>query len=617
MENSIDKLEADRKTIAEMLSNKYSVDYFQREYKWGRKQVEELLEDLKAKFNDYFSLGQTLEEVEEYGYYYLGSVILSKEGGKFSIIDGQQRLTTLTLLLIYLYNAQKELEDDEKADIARLIKSSKFGKSSFNMHVPDREECIKALFKGEDYNDKDANESVKNIIDRYEDIGELLSDDFLKDTLRFFTEWLINKVVMVQIVAFSDQDAYRIFETMNDRGLNLNSAEMLKGFLLSGIRNETEKNALNDVWKKNMKKLSDCDKEGDLEFFKSFLRAKFAETIRPSKKGAPNEDFEKIGTRFHSWVRDNDSKVRIESDNDIINLLKKEIPFYVDTYMKIVKAREKFDDKLPYIYYIKNSLAPSLYLPLLLAPVKIEDSAETINKKLNIVAAFLEMFLVFRSVNRKSNAQTTIRYNMYTLVKDIRNSSVKELAEIMRSKVDNFDVTLDGMDDLMLGGKNKWFIKLLLARITRWLEEQCGIESSFVSYVDREQKKPFEIEHIWPDKFEEHKDEFEQRNDFNDHRNRLGALILIQNGPNQSYNDMPYEEKVEYYYGQNLLAKTLNKKCYEKNPTFLKFIEDEDLRFQPYEHFKKKNIEERQILYSKIAKKIWNREIFESLVQDE
>ena len=615
MENSIDKLDVRDDPIKKMLNDKYTVDYFQREYKWTRKQVEELLDDLRTKFRNYFSSGQKLKDIENYGHYYLGSVILCKKGEKFSIIDGQQRLTTLTLLLIYLYNTQRGLNEDEKPDIANLIRSTNLGELSFNMNVPDREECIKALFRGQEYNNKDANESVKNITDRYEDIESLLSD-VPEDEIRFFTEWLINKVIMVKIVAFSDQYAYSIFETMNDRGLNLTSTEMLKGFLLSGISDQKEKDGLNEIWKKNMKKLNDHSEEGD-DFFKVFLRAKFAETIRASKKGSSNEDFEKIGTRFHSWVRDNKgpSKVSIEDETGRANLIKDKIPFYTDIYIKIIEAIEKFDEKLPYIYYIKENLAPSLYLPLLLAPIKIEDNDETIDKKLNIVAAFLEMLSVLRSVNRKSNSQTTLRQNLYTLVKDIRDSSVEDLAEIMFSRVDKLDITLDSMDDLILRSKNKSFIKFLLARITAWIEEKCGNSSNFVTYLDKKQQKPFEIEHILPDKFQEH-GEFQQKHDFDNYRNRIGALLLIQSGFNQSYNDLPYEQKRKHYYTHNILAKTLCDECYEKDPSFLKFIKDQDLKFEPYKYFKKEQIDKRQSLYKEIAKKIWNKEIFRNLAEE-
>jgi uncharacterized protein with ParB-like and HNH nuclease domain len=87
------------RTVRELLANrKYSIDYYQREYKWHKKQVTELLDDLAAKFSDSYEEGDNRSAVADYGHYFLGSIIISDKDGQKFIIDGQQRLTTLTLL---------------------------------------------------------------------------------------------------------------------------------------------------------------------------------------------------------------------------------------------------------------------------------------------------------------------------------------------------------------------------------------------------------------------------------------------------------------------------------------------------------------------------------------
>src|SRR6266498_760451 len=147
------------KTVRELLTNmKYSIDYYQREYKWTTKQVQELLEDLIGRFEEDYDEAHERHEVANYGHYFLGSIVISaKNGGKF-VIDGQQRLTTLTLLLIFLHNVQRERE--QQIHIKDMIFSEKYGKRSFNIEVEERVRCMEALFNQEDFDEADQPESV-------------------------------------------------------------------------------------------------------------------------------------------------------------------------------------------------------------------------------------------------------------------------------------------------------------------------------------------------------------------------------------------------------------------------------------------------------------------------
>lgn len=69
------------------------------------------------------------------------------------------------------------------------------------------------------------------------------------DALPYFIDWLLRHVHLVEITAYSDEDAYTIFETMNDRGLSLTQTEMLKGYLLANISDPTKRAQANDQWR--------------------------------------------------------------------------------------------------------------------------------------------------------------------------------------------------------------------------------------------------------------------------------------------------------------------------------------------------------------------------------
>lgn len=611
---NIEAVKADAKTVREILDkNKYEIDVFQREYAWGRKQIEQLLADLESKFQADYDESHERKDVQKYSRYYLGSIIISLKDNKRSIIDGQQRLTSLTLLLIYLNNLQKL--QSEKVQINDLIFSEKYSEKSYNLQIPDRKDCIDALYNNQEYDPSGKVESVKNIVARYQDIVELFPEELRGKALPYFIDWLIDNVMFVEIKTYSDEDAYTIFETMNDRGLNLTPTEMLKGYLLSNVESPEKKLELNELWKKRISELHAFDKEEDLEFFKAWLRSKYAETIRPGKKGAENEDFEKISTRFHSWVRDNKDSIGLTRYSSFYDFINTQFNFYSKIYLKIYNASIKPQDGLEHVFYIESRGFPSsFYSPLIMSPIKVDDDSKTIEKKIALVARFLETFIVYRSVNYRTLGSSAIRYTMFSLIKEIRNKDVQELSEILKEKIKGFEENLDGMMNFRLHQQNKRLIQFILARITNYIEKKCGVQSNFDDYISKEIEKPYEIEHIWADKFGEHKDEFSQENEFEDYRNKIGALILIPEGFNQSYGDLPYEKKLPHYFGQNLLAKTLSPQCYENNPSFMKYKTESGIPFKPHEHFKKQDILERQKLYQKICEEIWNLKGFDEIV---
>jgi uncharacterized protein with ParB-like and HNH nuclease domain len=609
----INKIDADDKTLKEILdTQKYSIDYFQREYRWERKHIEQLLTDLEASFFNNYNPEHQRKEVEYYNSYYLGPIVISNKDDTLSIIDGQQRLASLTLLLIYIHNLQKGTPSPEHID--SLIRSTKFGKHSYNLNIEERIKCFDALFGKGEYDVNGKGESVQNLVARYEDIKELFSEELKGDALPFFIDWLKEKIVFVRIVAYSDENAYTIFETMNDRGLNLTPTEMLKGYLLSKIPNDQKPN-LNDLWRKKIGELHEWDKSEDLEFFRAWLRAKYADTIRPGRKGAANEDFEKIGTSFHSWVKDRLRLIGLNKNSDFIDFVQNRLDFYSRLYLKIVQAQWTFIKGLEYLFYIEHyGIAYSLSYPLLMSPIKITDDEDTINKKLNTVARFIEVFTVYRSVNYRTLAQSSIRYTLYSLVKEIRDKSPKELIKIFKKRIREFDEDLSGLLNFGLHQQNKRFVRYLLARITNFIEAESGIPSSFENYMSDSIKKPYQIEHIWSDDFEAHNNDFDQRDEFCNYRNMVGGLLLLPKGTNQSFSDAPYAKKLPHYLKENLLAKSLHEDCYKKNPNFLKFKEDSGINFKAHQQFRRIDLLERAELYKTICGIIWSLEGFDEIL---
>lgn len=155
------------RTIKELLQSRpFSIDEYQREYKWGRKNIEELVSDLQDKFEDSYQQGDTPRAASGYASYFLGSIIVTRRGNKNYLVDGQQRVTSLTLLLIYLYRAAKDRALAVTSTIEPLIFSDNYGEQQFNLDIAERVPVIRALFKGQDYNADGKEESIQRILAR-------------------------------------------------------------------------------------------------------------------------------------------------------------------------------------------------------------------------------------------------------------------------------------------------------------------------------------------------------------------------------------------------------------------------------------------------------------------
>ena len=593
------------KTVRELLGGaKFAIDYYQREYRWETKQVAELIDDLAEKFVESHEAGNERHAVEHYGHYFLGSIIISDKDGHKFIIDGQQRLTSLTLMLIHIY---RQLDDGEqKGQLADLIFSQKFGKRSFNLDVPERTPCMEALFAGTHFEEHNQPESVVNILHRYQDIEENFPEELTGEALPYFADWLIENVHLVEITAYSDADAYTIFETMNDRGLSLTPTDMLKGYLLANITNSEHRTEASLVWRRHVSALQELGKEEEADAIKAWLRSQHAQTIRERKRGAQPRDFDLIGTEFHRWVRDHEEDLGLSGSVAFSRFIQEDFAFYTYWYERIRQAAQKLTEGLEAIHFnAQNDF--TLQYPVLLAPLRPGEGDNEILRKLRVVSAYLDILINRRIWNLRWIDYATMQYAMFLTMREIRGKTVSELAALLTERLAAEDEkTFSNNDRFRLHSMNGKQIHRLLARMTDHVETHAGRASRYAEYIQRRGKNGYEVEHVWADHPEQHTDEFSHSADFAEYRNRIGGLLLLPKSFNASYGDLPYEKKREHYYGQNLLAQSLHDKAYVHDPGFHKFVDSSCLPFRPHAEFKKADLDARQDLYRKLAELIWD-----------
>lgn len=599
------KIDGQRRSVRELLdSRKYSIDYYQREYKWQKKQVTELIADLASKFLESHDAGKDRAAVEKYGHYFLGSIIVSDKDGQRFIIDGQQRLTTLTLLLIFL---RRSLVDSGQAEqLASLIFSERYSKRSFNLDVPERTPCMEALYAGEEFAGADASESVGNILARYGDLGEQFPEELGGAALPYFVDWLRDNVHLIEITAYCDGDAYTIFETMNDRGLSLAPADMLKGYLLANIDETERRNRASGVWKKQVRALSELGKDEDADGIKAWLRSQYAKSIRERKRGAEPQDFDLIGTGFHRWVREHEEALGLTGSPAFARIIERDFAFYTRWYEYLRRAGDTLTAGMESVYFNAQHNF-TLQYPLLLASLTVRDDEVSVLRKLRIVGAWLDILIHRRLWNSRAIDYSTMQYAMFLVMRAIRGSNALGLVEMLRDRLDTesepFAVN-DRNARFGLHGRNRPQIHRLLARITDYVEAESGGPGRYPEYATRG-RKGYEIEHIWANHSARHVDEFDHPSEFSEYRNRIGGLLLLPKSFNASYGDLPYAEKREHYVSQNLLARSLHEQAYVRNPGFRKFIAARGLPFRAHAVFKRADLDARQELYRQLAERIW------------
>jgi len=598
------KIDGKAKTVRELLKGvKYSIDYYQREYKWHDKQIRELVDDLSGKFLEEYQPGHERTKVADYPHYFLGSIIISEKETASFIVDGQQRLTSLTLLLVLLRNLQKDRS--KKVNVDELIFSEKFDQKSFNIHVDERTPAMEALYDGLPIDVTGRPESVQNLIQRYQDLDQAFPDELRGDTLPYFIDWLLENVHLVEITAYSDDDAYTIFETMNDRGLSLSPTDMLKGYLLANM-NEQKRTTANMRWRDRIRVLNDAGKEVESDCFKAWFRSQYATKIRERKRGAKPEDFDRIGTEFHRWLRDAADNIGLTQSDDFYHFIDRDFDFYSRQYLRIVGASEGLVAGLEHIFYNAQH-GFTLQNMLLLAPLTPDDDAATVNSKLVITARYIDILLTWRLWNFRSIAYSTMQYAMFLVMRDIRGLDAPALAAKLHESLLKEKETFISNDRLRVHQQNRYALHRILARLTDYVETQSGQPSHYAEFVSEGESR-YEVEHIWADHAERHTVEFDHAADFAEYRNRIGGLLLLPKKSNASYGDMTYAEKLPHYLKQNLLAQSLHEQCYQRNPGLAQFMQRSGLPFKAHGEFKKADLEERSVLYRQLAELIWNPE---------
>lgn len=208
--------------------DKYRIPIYQRNYDWGEKESLQLIQDI-ADF------ASTRKEKK----YYIGSLVVfarNKEGQEyFETIDGQQRLTTLTILMDVLKTKQ-----EVKDKVSWFVP----GRMTYD-HRPESDEALFLLFQGKLSDHQSANSIVDVFRIIQKNIKSIVADNGL--SLEDFVDYLLSNVIIMRIPVPRDTELNHYFEIMNSRGEQLEKHEVLKANLMNSL-DEKCHFLFNEIW---------------------------------------------------------------------------------------------------------------------------------------------------------------------------------------------------------------------------------------------------------------------------------------------------------------------------------------------------------------------------------
>ncbi|MEU4473029.1 DUF262 domain-containing protein [Micromonospora sp. NPDC023888] len=591
-------------TIQQLFSQfQFRLDPYQREYSWGRKDVKALIDDLTRHFAEDWTPGHQRREARRYQPYFLGPFVYYRDEDLAALVDGQQRITTLHLLLLHLRRLAIEASRSEyQNDIAALeplIAGTAYGERAYAIRSDERSPVLEAIFEDKPYTlPPDAGPSVINLYERSQELDELLPESIRDEALPLFIHWLLNRVCLVGINAIERRQGWEIFETMNDRGVQLGPADLLKSYLLRRASNVDNLPRLGDAWSNVLARIDNRVPQAAAKFLQALLIGKYAQNAA---------EMTDITVSFHGWVQENSAlRMGLQYAPDFARFIEHDLVRMSRRYASLTAAMNVLEPGLePVFYNARNEIDQ---LPLLLAAIDPDDTDAQFREKAFLVSAYLDLVFVRMVVNNRISKPDDLHDVLLPIIFDLRDSrDIDSVAKILGRQVSQLDVDFTGVRQYGLRPDNRAQVRYLLARLTAFVETECGRPNEMPRYLDKDE--PCEIEHIWANKFERHQPEVKTESAFRVQRNRLGALLLLRKSHNASYQDAPYEQKIEWYRGQNHLVASLHKVTRERNKPFTEGVVKKhrlEKLLHPIARFDMDAIQLRQQLYERLCEIIWD-----------
>jgi hypothetical protein len=589
------KIESKDLNISDLCKDFYTVPDFQREYVWEEENVERLLQDVYDEF--YEESGR----VTTIGEYFIGSIVVCPaDDGTFHLIDGQQRLTTIYLTLCAIRDQLMELNGAPSETLQRQVAATstdpRTGEDVFRYRLQLQYEDSAGVLetiaaRSTPVSDiPETTASVRHIIAAYEAICDFLRVNFGDDVagVKAFYAAFTLRVKLIRIVTPDITHALKVFETINDRGVGLNAMDLLKNLLF--IKTASDDYArLKDRWKRFVATLDEC-REKPLRFLRYYIHSSF--DVKSSKPLLEDE--------VYRWFVEHTDETRIEHEPLV----------FVDDLVKQSRAYANFaagkDAQGEPNRYIRNiallggGKARQHFVLLLagshLAPPLFTELCRQIEN-------LLFCYLITREQTKSYEprfARWAGELRRITDAESLREFIQGRIRPEITSRSNLFDFAFAELSQSRI---QQYRLRYILAKLTQYVEERAWGNPVYAQ-LDQYVHRSVHIEHILPQRpSPQVRAAFDKPDEYDNYREKLGNLTLLQGTINSSVSNSTYDLKKPGYRQSNfLLTKSLVERPQVGTATqFNRAVEG----LIQFETWNSETIEKRQQMLGSLAREVW------------
>ena len=589
----------------------YEIPDYQREYVWTEREVGKLLEDI----TDQFRSNSPSE-------YFIGTILVSgMEGYKdhFEVIDGQQRLTTIFLIIAAIkHRFGSAVHKTQAANLLFTDDVDKNGEVKTVMRLIPRYEGAVDVFErlvttppGDPSLHTSLSAagiaiygSVEKLIDAYQYIDTVLGESFPDDAqLKPFWGFFANQLTFIQISTDVSM-ALKIFETINERGVGLNPMDLLKNLLFRSVP-QSDFGRLKVAWEKVTKPLEAAD-EKPLRFLRYFLMANYPAN---TADGPLRED------QIYDWLTDKKNAALCNYAGKPFEFVRK-IALNVERYLRFRNDRDTANMDSPELarLHAMTGGAFRLHLPLLLAAAELPSN---LFKHLVSQTESYLFFLVYTKAPTKELELAISAWCANLRMIGTITDATEQIAALDDFVEKHYAVDMQKRRPEMIDALRRYSeysmqnyrTKFFLARITQFVDDGfAGGENPILTSVMR-----LEIEHILPQtpKPELLSTWADANPDvpYDDFVHKLGNLTLLEKPHNIVASNGFYADKVKLYkQSGNYLTRSLaGLEMVGANSSVNRI----NAKLRAYTEWTSASIEARQLLLVDLALDIWKSRKFD------